>query len=43
MLTSEYPQKGVKNVFHLAKISQNREIVQNWVFDMLLRYNKAII
>ena len=35
--------KGAKNVFTLAKISQDREIVQNWIFDMLLQYNKAMI
>ena len=29
MVTSQNPQKGTKHVFTLAKISQDREIVQS--------------
>ena len=43
MVTNKNSPKGAKNVFMPAKISQVREIVQNQVFDMLLRYNKAMI
>ena len=43
MVTNKNSQKGSKNVIMPAKISQVREIVQNQIFDMLLRYNKAMI
>ena len=43
MVTNKNSQKGSKNVFMPAKISQVREIVQNQIFDMLLWYNKAMI
>ena len=43
MVTSQNLQKEAKNVFALTKTSQDTEIVQNYIFDMLLWYNKAII
>ena len=43
MVTNKNSPKGAKNVFMPVKISQVREIVQNQIFDMLLRYNKAMI
>ena len=43
IVTNQNPPKGAKNVFTPAKISQVREIVQNYIFDMLLWYNKAMI
>ena len=36
IVTNQNPTKGAKNVFTPAKISQVREIVQNYIFDMLL-------
>ena len=43
MVTKQNPQKGAKNVFTPAKISHVGEIVQIYIFDMLLGYSKAMI
>ena len=34
---------GGKNDFPSVKISQDREMVQNWIFDMLFLYNEIMI
>ena len=43
MVTDQNPRKRAKNVFTPDKIFQDREIMQNYIFDMLLLYNNVMI
>ena len=36
MVTDQNPRKGAKNVFTPDKIFQDREIMQNYIFDVIV-------